>query len=69
MPLFKGMEIAKELRALRCFFGPPMRQPIEIRFSPNSFYKFIRTMAQVYNYDISFTLTVAVVAKMATKIG
>ena len=59
----------KELRALRGYFGPPMRPKNEIRFSPNSSYRFIRTMTQVYKYDISLTFTVAMVTKMATKTG
>ena len=59
----------KELRALRGIFGPPMRPKNEIRFSSNSSYKFIRTMAQVYKSDISLTFTVAMVTKMAAKIG
>ena len=46
-----------------------MRQKNEIRFSSNSSYWFIRTMAQVYKSDISFTFTVAMVTKMAAKIG
>ena len=38
-----------------------MRPKIEIHFSPNSSYQFIRTMAQVYKSDISLTFTVAMV--------
>ena len=61
--------INKELRALRGYFGPPMRPKNEIRFSPNSSHWYIRTMTQVYKSDISLTFTVAMVTKMATKIG
>ena len=56
-------------RALRGYFGPPMRPKHEIHFSPNSSYKFIRTMVQVNKSDISLTFTVAMVTKMAAKIG
>ena len=46
-----------------------MRPKNEIHFSPNSSYKFIRTMTQVYKSDISLTFTIAMVTKMAAKIG
>ena len=46
-----------------------MRPKSEIRFSPNSSHWFIRTMTQVYKSDISLTLTVAMVTKMAAKTG
>ena len=46
-----------------------MRQKNEIRFSPNSSDKFIRTMVQVYKSGINLTFTDAMVTKMATKIG
>ena len=60
----------KGVHALRGYFGPPMRQKNEIRFSPNSSYWFIRTMAQVYyKSDISLTFTLAMVTKMAAKTG
>ena len=61
--------ISKELRALTGCFDPPMRPKNEFRFLPNSSYWFIRTMAQVFKSDISLTLTVAMVTKMAAKIG
>ena len=51
--------LIKELRALRGYFGPPMRPKNEICFSFNSSYSFIRTMTQVYKSDISLTFTVA----------
>ena len=57
----------KELRALRGYSGPSMRQKNEIRFSPNSSYWFIKTMTRVYKSDISLTFTVAMVTKMAVK--
>ena len=41
----------KELSALRGYFGPPMRSKNEIRFSPNSSYVLVRTIAQVYKSD------------------
>ena len=61
--------LSKGLRALRGYFGPPMRSKNEIRFSPNSFCWFIRTMTQVYKSDISLTFTVAMVKKLANKTG
>ena len=57
------------VRALRGYFGPPMRPKNEICFSPNSSYWFIRTITQVYKSDISLTFTVAMVTKMAAKTG
>ena len=66
LPVYK---LKKELHALRGYFGPPMRPKIEIPFSPNSSYWFIRTMTQVYKSDISLTFTVAMVTKMAAKTG
>ena len=71
--LFKHIIIGdiKGVRALRGYFAPPpppMRPQNEIRFSPNSSYRFIRTMTQVYKSDISLTFTVAMV-KMAAKTG
>ena len=63
------IDILKGVCALRGYFGPPMRPKNEISFSPNSSYWFIRTMTQVYKYEISLTLTVAMVTKMATKTG
>ena len=59
----------EELRALRGYFGPPMRLKNENCFSPNSSYQFIRTMAQVYNSGIILTFTIAMITKMAAKIG
>ena len=56
----------KELRALGGYFAPHEAKN-EIRFSPNSYYLFIRTMAQVS--DNRLTFTVAMVTKMAAKIG
>ena len=53
---------------IKRLFWPPYEAK-EIRFSPNSSYKFIRTMAQVYKSDNSLTFTVAMVTKMAAKIG
>ena len=46
-----------------------MRLKNEILFSSNSSYWFIRTMTKVYKSDISLTFTVAMVTKMAVKIG
>ena len=46
-----------------------MRPKIEILFSLNSSYWFIRTMTKVYKSDISLTFTVAMVTKMAAKTG
>ena len=63
------VQTLKELRALRGYFGPPMRPKNEIHFSPNSSYWFIRTMTQVYKSDICLTFTVAMEAKMAAKTG
>ena len=57
----------KEVRALRGYFGPPLRPKHDIRFSQNSSYLYIRTMGQVYKSDISLTFTVAMVTKIATK--
>ena len=57
----------KGVRALRGYFGPPMRPKNEIRFSPNSSYWFIRTMTKVYKSDISLTFTVAMVTKWPPK--
>ena len=59
----------KGVRALRGYFGPPMRQKNEIRFSPNSSYWLTRTMTQVYKSDISLTFAVAMVTKIAAKTG
>ena len=59
----------KELRALRGYFGPPMRPKNAIRFSPNSSYWFIRTMPQVYKSGISLTFTIVMVTLMAAKTG
>ena len=61
--------IFKGVRALRGYFGPPMRPKNEIRFSLNSSYWFIRTMTQVYKSDMSLTFTVAMGTKMAVKTG
>ena len=46
-----------------------MRQKHEIRFSPNSSFESIRTLSQVYKFDISLIFNVAMVTKMAFKIG
>ena len=59
--------VTKELRALRSYFGPPMRPKIEIRFPPNSSYELSRTMVQVYKSDVSLTFTVAMVKKWPPK--
>ena len=59
----------KGVRALRGYFGPPMRPKNESRFSPNFSYWFIRTMTQVYKSNINLTVTVAMVTKMAAKTG
>ena len=61
--------LIKGVRALRGYFGPPMRPKNEIRFSLNSSYWFIRIMTKVYKSDISLTFTVAMVTKMAAKTG
>ena len=59
----------KELRALRGFFGPPMRLKYKNCFSPICSFKFIRTIAIVYKSQITLTFTLAMVTKMATKIS
>ena len=59
VPYCCNRDSLKEPRALR----PPYESKNEIRFSPNSSYKSIRTMAQVYKSYISLTLTVAMVTK------
>ena len=63
------VKTSKELRAFRGYFGPPMRPKNEICFSPNSYYYLIRTIAQVFKSDISLTITIAMVTKMAANIG
>ena len=66
----RGHQLNKELRALRGYFAPPPHEAKnEICFSPNSSYLFIRTMTQVYKSDTSLTFTVAMVTKMAAKVG
>ena len=63
---------AKRALSLRGHFDAPPH-PYEAKnencFSPNSSYKFITTMAKVYKSCISWNVTVAMVAKMASKIG
>ena len=53
----------KELRALRGYFGPPLRLKMKIAFT-NFF-----TIAQVQKPGINLTFTVDMVTKMATEIG
>ena len=48
---------------------PPRRLKNKNCFSTFSFHLFIRTIAQVKIYGINLTLTVAMVTKLATKIG
>ena len=48
---------------------PPLEPKIESCFSPISTNWFIRIMVQVYNSGIYFTFSVAMVTKMADKIG
>ena len=61
---------AKGVRALRGYSPPPpMRPKHEKCFSQISSYSFIRTIAQVYKSGIASIFTVAMVTKMATKIG
>ena len=48
----------KELCALRGFFGPPICS-----------YLLIRTITKVYKSQITLTFTIAMVTKLAAKIG
>ena len=59
----------KGVRALRGYFGSPMRSKNKICSSQVSSYHFIRTIAKVLSSRIDSTFTVAMVTKMATKIG
>ena len=54
-------------RALRGYFGPPLRPKNENCFLQVSSYQFIRTIAQVSGIDSIFT--VAMVTKVAANIG
>ena len=56
-------------RALRGYFGPPMRSKNKNCSAQVSSYKFIRTIAKVYRSGIYSTFSVAMVTKMAAQIG
>ena len=59
----------KLVRALRGYFGPPMRPKNENCFSLVSSYYFVRTLAQVLKSGIDSIFTIAKVTKMCAKIG
>ena len=55
-----------------CFkglFWPPLEPKTENCFPPISFNLFIRRITEVYNFGIYLNFTVAMVTKMADKIG
>ena len=56
-------------RALRGYFGPPMRSKNKSCSSQVSSYLFIRTIIKVLSSGIDSTFTVAMVTKMAVKLG
>ena len=56
----------KELRALRDYFGPPMRLKSEYCLLQ---FLLIKTIAQVQKSGVNLTFTVAMVTNMAAKIG
>ena len=59
----------KGVRALRGCFVPPMRSKNKSGSSQVSSYLFIRTIAKVLKSGIDLSFMVAIVTKMATKIG
>ena len=59
----------KGVRALRGYFGPLKSKKTENCFSLNSFDWFIRRITGVQNIGIHLNITVAMVTKMADKIG
>ena len=67
--LSSGKRRSTGLCALRGYFGPPVRPKLKVAFLPVSFYWFIRTIAKVLKSGINLTLTIAIVTKMAAKIG
>ena len=60
---------SKGVRALRGYFGPPLRSKNKSCSSQVSLYYFTRTIAKVQNSGIDLNFTVAMVTKMAAKIG
>ena len=54
---------------IKRLFWPPMRPKNDNCFSPVASNKFIRTVAQVSKSGIDSIFTVAMVTKMAAKIG
>ena len=56
----------KRATCIKRLFWPPMRQKMKFTFHQ---ILFIRIMAKVYKSDISLTFTVAMVTKLAAKIG
>ena len=61
--------IIKGVRALRGYFGPLLSKKTENCFSPICFDWFIRRITEVLNFWIYLDFTVAMLAKMANKIG
>ena len=61
--------ILKGVRALRGYFSSPMKSKNKSCSSQVSFYYIIRTKAKVQRSGIYLTFTVAMVTKMAAKIG
>ena len=54
---------------IKGLIGPPSEPKTESCFSQISFDCFIRRMTEMLNFDIYFNFTVAMVTKMAAKIG
>ena len=59
----------KEVCALRGKFGPLLSQKLKVALHEKSPNWFIRKIAEMQNSGFYFTFTVAMVTKMADKIG
>ena len=62
-------KIVIEVRALRDNLAPPLEPKTDNCYSPISFNRFIRRTIEVLNFGIYLNFTVAMVTKMADKIG
>ena len=60
---------ADHQKCIKGIFLPPLEPKAENCFSPNSFDWLIRIKTEVNNFGINFDFTVAMVTKMADKIG
>ena len=67
-----NLEVSVKIQRGTCIkglFWPPLEPKTEKCFSPISFDRFIRRITEVKNFGIYLNFTVAMVTKMADKIG